>query len=81
MSHTQNFIASAVLDAEDFCRQAGIAESTFGKRAVNDSTVIERLRNGQVTLRTVERMLAYVRDNRIYPNKRQAQNTGNSIAK
>ena len=71
MYHTQTFITAAVLDAEAFIEEAGIAESTFGMRAVNDATVVDRLRRGQVTLRTVEKMQAYIRDNRIYPNKRQ----------
>src|SRR4051812_49720919 len=30
----------------DFCRQTGLAESTFGRRAVNDGKLASRLRNG-----------------------------------
>jgi len=71
MTNTQDFISAAVREAEDFIKGTGIAESTFGMRAVNDATVIERLRNGQVTLRTVAKIQSYIRDNRIYPNKRQ----------
>jgi len=45
----------------DFCRGAGIAESTFGKQAVNDGKFVGRLREGkQVTTRTVARVRAYI---------------------
>ena len=50
-------------DIENFCRQAGIAESTFGKQAVNDGKFVGRLRNGkQVTTRTVARIRAFIGD-------------------
>src|SRR4029077_13660422 len=38
---------SSLLDSiADFCRRSGIAESTFGRRAVNDGKFVSRLRNG-----------------------------------
>ena len=30
----------------EFCRQADMAESTFGRRAVNDGKLVHRLREG-----------------------------------
>jgi len=44
-----------------FCRQAGIAESTFGRHAVNDGKFVSRLRNGsRVTPETWERVANYI---------------------
>ncbi len=41
----------------DFCRRSGIAESTFGRRAVNDGKFVARLRNGaRITPETLERV-------------------------
>jgi hypothetical protein len=40
-------------EIETFCRLTGIAESTFGRQAVNDGKLCVRLRNGKdVTLDT-----------------------------
>jgi len=41
----------------DFCRRSGIAESTFGRRAVNDGKFVARLRDGaRITPETLERV-------------------------
>ena len=41
----------------DYCRKVGMAESTFGRRAVNDGKLVSRLRiGGRVTMETVERV-------------------------
>ena len=41
----------------EFCRQAGMAESTFGRRAVNDGKFVSRLRAGaRVTQDTFDRI-------------------------
>src|SRR5688500_1548505 len=41
----------------EFCRQAGMAESTFGRRAVNDGKFVSRLRAGaRVTQETFNRI-------------------------
>ena len=41
-------------EISEYCRRAGIAESTFGRRAVNDGKLASRLRyGGRVTLETV----------------------------
>jgi len=51
-------------EISDFCRQVGIAESTFGRRAVNDGKLASRLRyGGRVTLETVERVQTFIRSN------------------
>jgi SAM-dependent methyltransferase len=49
----------------DFCRHAGLAESTFGRRAVNDGKLANRLRNGgRITTETVDRIMAFMTANR-----------------
>src|SRR3989441_9942294 len=41
----------------DFCRSTGMAESTFGRRAVNDGKFVARLRDGaRVTPETLTRV-------------------------
>src|SRR5262249_10694843 len=40
----------------DYCRHSGLAESTFGRRAVNDGKLTARLRNGgRITTETLAR--------------------------
>src|SRR5579885_2649318 len=49
----------------DYCRQTGLAESTFGRRAVNDGKLANRLRNGgRITTETVDRIHAFMQANR-----------------
>ena len=44
-----------------FCRRRGIAESTFGRRAVNDGKFVTRLRfGGGITTHTVRRVRAFM---------------------
>ncbi|HLK71316.1 MAG TPA: hypothetical protein VKT19_05130, partial [Steroidobacteraceae bacterium] len=48
-------------DISAFCRRHGFAESTFGRRAVNDGKFVSRLRfGGHVTTHTVERVRAFM---------------------
>lgn len=48
----------------DFCRQAEMAESTFGRRAVNDGKLVARLREGKrITIDTLERIQLYIAAN------------------
>jgi hypothetical protein len=48
----------------DFCRQTGLAESTFGRRAVNDGKLASRLRNGgRITTETLDRIRAFMKAN------------------
>ena len=44
-----------------FCRDRGVAESTFGRRAVNDGKFVARLRDGaRIMPETLERVSAYL---------------------
>jgi hypothetical protein len=44
-----------------FCRLAGMAESTFGRRAVNDGKFVARLRDGaRITPETLQRVSAFL---------------------
>jgi hypothetical protein len=48
-------------DIAEFCRRAGMAESTFGRRAVNDGKLVGRLRlGGRVTTETVDRVRDFI---------------------
>jgi hypothetical protein len=57
--------ASALLkEITDYCREAGLAESTFGKLAVNDGKFVNRLREGgRITTNTLERIRGFIADN------------------
>src|ERR1700674_2713457 len=45
----------------DFCRRTGMAESTFGRRAVNDGKFVARLRDGaRVTPETLTRVNVFI---------------------
>jgi len=52
----------ALLDSiAEFCRRSGMAESTFGRRAVNDGKFVARLRDGaRITPETLERVSRYM---------------------
>src|SRR5262245_55055588 len=54
--------AGALLDSiAQFCRRNGIAESTFGRRAVNDGKFVARLRDGaRITPETLQRVSNYM---------------------
>jgi hypothetical protein len=52
---------SLLADIEAFCRRTGIAESTFGRQAVNDGKLCVRLRNGKdVTLETAAKIRMFI---------------------
>jgi hypothetical protein len=49
----------------DYCRSTGLAESTFGRRAVNDGKLTARLRNGgRITTETLDRIRGFMEMNR-----------------
>ncbi|HEX5210776.1 MAG TPA: hypothetical protein VFW22_03460 [Pseudolabrys sp.] len=51
-------------EISEFCRQRGLAESTFGRRAVNDGKLANRLRNGgRITTDTLERIRSFMARN------------------
>ena len=54
---------SLIAEIEAYCRHTGIAESTFGKLAVNDGKFVPRLRLGKgVTTATVARVRKVIKD-------------------
>ncbi len=51
-------------EISEFCRARGLAESTFGRRAVNDGKLASRLRNGgRITTDTLERIRSFMARN------------------
>jgi hypothetical protein len=53
-------------EIERFCRESKMAESTFGRQAVNDGKLCSRLRDGKdVTLETAERIRSFIQTSRI----------------
>src|SRR3954464_8489655 len=52
-------------EISDYCRQTGLAESTFGRRAVNDGKLASRLRHGgRITTETLDRIRPFMTSNR-----------------
>ena len=48
-------------EISDYCRQTGLAKSTFGRRAVNDGKLTARLRNGgRITTDTLDRIHGFM---------------------
>ena len=56
--------AGLLQEIADYCRVSGMAESTFGRRAVNDGKFAGRLRfGGRVTHDTVDRVRRFIASN------------------
>ena len=52
-------------EISEYCRSTGLAESTFGRRAVNDGKLASRLRHGgRITTETLDRIRAFMATNR-----------------
>lgn len=52
-------------EISDYCRTRGLAESTFGRRVVNDGKLTNRLRNGgRITTDTFDRIRAFMLSDR-----------------
>ncbi len=69
-----NDMKSILSEIEAFCRKHDLAETTFGKQAVNDGKFVARLRAGKsVTLRTLERVRAYMESQGGVPNVKDAK--------
>ena len=48
-------------EISDYCRQAGLAESTFGRASINDGKLVSRLRDGgRITTDTLARIRDYI---------------------
>jgi hypothetical protein len=59
-----------------YCRRVGMAESTFGRLAVNDGKLVSRLRfGGRVKLGTVERVQSFIEQHQ--PSARRSRPLGN----
>jgi SAM-dependent methyltransferase len=59
-----NSTAALLKEIEAYCQHTGIAESTFGRHAINDGKLCSRLRAGKnVTLATAERVRTYIVEN------------------
>jgi hypothetical protein len=55
-------------EISEYCRHTGLAESTFGRRAVNDGKLASRLRHGgRITTETLDRIRAFMASNRNAP--------------
>lgn len=51
-------------EISNYCRTAGLAESTFGRRAVNDGKLVGRIRDGgRISIKTLHRIRNYISDN------------------
>ncbi|TPW28586.1 hypothetical protein FJU08_17435 [Martelella alba] len=51
---------------EAYCREVGVAETTFGKRVVNDGKLVARLRSGKtISLSTFNRILLVLDEGRV----------------
>ena len=60
-------------EISDYCRHSGLAESTFGRRAVNDGKLTTRLRNGgRITTDTLDRIRAFISSNNATASARPA---------
>src|SRR5215472_162006 len=48
-------------DIAAYCQRTGLAESTFGRRAVNDGKLVQRLRaGGRITIETLDRIRGFM---------------------
>src|SRR5271170_1176160 len=56
-------------EIRDFCRATHTAESTFGRRVVNDGKLVSRLRDGaKITTGTLDKVRSYISENRSAPS-------------
>ncbi len=61
---TERSAAHLLADIEAYCQQAGIAESTFGRQAINDGKLCARLRGGKsITLSTAQKVQQFIKSN------------------
>jgi len=69
-------------EISEFCRRRGLAESTFGRRAVNDGKLAARLRNGgRITTDTLERIRNFMaRSTEAAPARRRMLFEGAPVA-
>ena len=71
-SGPQDSIRALLTDIENFCRSYDIAETTFGRQAVNDGKLCQRLRTGKgITINTVYKIQDFIRNKSALPNPLQ----------
>jgi hypothetical protein len=64
--------AQILTEIRDFCRETRTAESTFGRRVVNDGKLVSRLRDGaRITTETLDKVRSYLSVSRSAPSTRQ----------
>ena len=69
---SSDVVESLLRDIENFCQSQKVAETTFGRQAVNDGKLCHRLRSGKgVTLRTVNRIQQFIKENDNSPGDRE----------
>ncbi|MDP6574047.1 MAG: hypothetical protein QGI63_02010 [Rhodospirillales bacterium] len=57
-------IQRLIAEIEAYCQLSGLAETTFGRRAVNDGKFVGRLRDGKgVTVKTIARLRVFMHEN------------------
>ena len=58
---TEKSSADLLADIEAYCQRTGIAESTFGRRSINDGKLCVRLRDGKsITLATAQKVQQFI---------------------
>jgi hypothetical protein len=61
-------VGSLLQRIERYCREHRLAESTFGRRAVNDGKLVKRLKAGRsITLTTLRRIETALRNDTRIP--------------
>jgi hypothetical protein len=61
-------------EIRDFCRETRTAESTFGRRVVNDGKLVSRLRDGaSITTETLEKVRSYLSANGTGPSAAESR--------
>src|ERR1700754_5063547 len=61
-------------EIREFCRATQTAESTFGRRVVNDGKLVSRLRDGaRITTETLDQVRSYLSVGRSTPSARQVR--------
>jgi len=71
-SGPQDSIRALLTDIENFCRSYDIAETTFGRQAVNDGKLCQRLRTGKgITINTVHKIQDFIRKKSTHVNPLQ----------
>ena len=79
LSGPQESIKALLENIETFCRSYDMAETTFGRQAVNDGKLCQRLRTGKgITLSTVEKIQNFIHQNSTAANPLNLSPTRNS---